>query len=284
MITSQELAQKLGLRRTGRVWMGCCPSCGYPDTFNISEKDGRPLFYCHSCQDSPAIMAELKRIGLWGGQGRKSESPLTLIKTVQPLNTHFNAWLPLWQKSVQSKGTLVEEYLRFRGIRDISCPDIRFLPSCLHKGTNQYFPVMLSAVRTLNGELVAVHRTYLRHDGAGKAPVDKPKMSLGPIKGGAIRLGKAGQTLAVSEGIETGLAFQQETQLPVWAAIACGIMPDMALPALPLAREIVIAADPDPVGIKFAKQAAKNWTAQGRIVRIAVPPNPDQDFADLLHI
>jgi putative DNA primase/helicase len=281
MITPQELVLELGLRRCGHTWVGTCPACGYQDAFNITEKDGTSLYYCHSCQDSNAIWAELKRTSA-ASNGNRPTLAATMRKDTPKKSS--DAWVHLWERSTQSKGTLVEVYLRSRGLNKSVCPDIRFLSSCFHKDSNQYFPVMLSGVRAVNGQLMAVHRTYLRPDGEGKAPVIKPKMSLGAIKGGAIRLGEAGTVLGVSEGIETGLAFQQETGVPVWAAIACGIMPDLILPALPLAKEVVIAADPDPVGMKFAKQAAKKWTAQGRIVRIAIPPCPGQDFADLLKI
>jgi len=37
---------------------------------------------------------------------------------------------------------------------------------------------------------VAIHRTFLARDGVGKAPVNPPKMMLGPCRGGAVRLGE----------------------------------------------------------------------------------------------
>lgn len=46
-------------------------------------------------------------------------------------------------------------------------------------------------------------------------------------------------------------------------------------------REAVIAADGDPPGIEAAEAAAERWTAEGRTVRIARPPD-GHDFADVL--
>jgi hypothetical protein len=45
-------------------------------------------------------------------------------------------------------------------------------------------------------------------------------------------------------------------------------------------RDVVIAADPDEVGMKAAQTAARRWHAEDRIVRIAKPAK-GQDFNDL---
>ncbi len=36
MITTRELADRLGLRRAGRDWRGTCPLCGYRDALILS--------------------------------------------------------------------------------------------------------------------------------------------------------------------------------------------------------------------------------------------------------
>ena len=65
-----------------------------------------------------------------------------------------------------------------------------------------------------DGTPLAIHRTFLARDGSGKAPVDPPKMMLGPCRGGAVRLGEPGDVLMVGEGIETCLAAMQATGQP----------------------------------------------------------------------
>ena len=54
--------------------------------------------------------------------------------------------------------------------------------------------------------------------------------------------------------------------LPTWAALSVSYFTTMALPELPLAAEVVIAADNDnnKAGIKAAEQAAALWSSQGR--------------------
>ena len=66
---------------------------------------------------------------------------------------------------------------------------------------------------------LAVHRTFLGRDGAGKAPVEPQKMMLGPCRGGAVRLSPIADVLMVGEGIETCFAAMQATGRPAWAAL-----------------------------------------------------------------
>ena len=77
---------------------------------------------------------------------------------------------------------------------------------------------------------LAIHRTFLARDGAGKAPVDPQKMMLGPCRGGAVRLAAPGDVLMVGEGIETCLAAMQATGNPAWAALSTSGLRALDLP------------------------------------------------------
>ena len=109
----------------------------------------------------------------------------------------------------------------------------------------------------------------------------KPKMMLGSVNGGAVRLAYAGPKMVVAEGIETALTVMEATGLPTWAALSASYFVGLLLPALPLAAEVVIAADHDDAGILAAEKAAALWTSQGRKVSIALPPIPGTDFNDM---
>jgi hypothetical protein len=135
--------------------------------------------------------------------------------------------------------------------------------------------------RGIDGQAVAIHRTFLAPDGSGKAPVDPQKMMLGPCRGGAVRLAPAAEHVLVGEGIETCLAAMQASGLPAWAGLSAGGTARLILPALPLAGTVTIAADADPAGMRAAFAAAERWHAEGRRVRIARPP-AGSDFNDLL--
>jgi hypothetical protein len=63
-MTAAEIARGLGLKRAGHNWRGPCPLHG-GSSFTVSEKEGKPVFYCWSGCDRSAILAELKARGLW---------------------------------------------------------------------------------------------------------------------------------------------------------------------------------------------------------------------------
>jgi hypothetical protein len=65
---------------------------------------------------------------------------------------------------------------------------------------------MVARVDNVDGEQIALHRTFLQPYGNGKAEIDPQKASLGPTAGGAVRLAPAAETLLIGEGIETSLA------------------------------------------------------------------------------
>lgn len=50
------------------------------------------------------------------------------------------------------------------------------------------------------GDRLAVHRTWLRDDGSGKADVEPAKAMLGACAGGAVRLAGGRDALAVAGG------------------------------------------------------------------------------------
>jgi phage/plasmid primase-like uncharacterized protein len=143
---------------------------------------------------------------------------------------------------------------------------------------------MVALITGPDGSPVAVHRTYLARDGSGKAPVAPVKMTLGPCRAGAVRLGEIEhvKSLAIAEGIETALSVMQACQIPVWAALSAEGMKNIKLPIE--ATMITLCADHDAngTGEAAAKAAAKRFQREGRSARITMPPDAGTDFNDLL--
>jgi phage/plasmid primase-like uncharacterized protein len=143
---------------------------------------------------------------------------------------------------------------------------------------------MVALVEHVTRGPVAIHRTYLQSDGSGKALAAPDKASLGPVGGGAVRLTKPepGEWLAVAEGIETALSVAVACAMPAWAALSAGGIRSLVLS--PEITDVLICADNDAngVGQRAAHEAAQRWLAEGRRVRIALPPGPDTDMADVL--
>ena len=190
----------------------------------------------------------------------------------------------LWQQSLPAQNTIVERYLRSRGIVCAIPATIRYLPAHAHKESGQLHPVMLAAIAVCPSQKVtALHRTFLKLDGSGKAEVTPDKKMIGRVAGGAVRLSAPAEKMAVGEGIETCLAAQQASHVPTWAGLSTSGLMNLVLPALPFGREIIIAADSDLPGMTAAQRAAVRWSAEGRKVRIATPATA-KDFNDLLRM
>jgi putative DNA primase/helicase len=157
---------------------------------------------------------------------------------------------------------------------------LRYAPALRRPdGTNR--PAMIARIDDLDGRLIGVHRTWLARDPAG-AWRRFDRASLGPIGGGAVRLGPAAETLMIGEGLETCLSAVQATGMPAWAALSTSGIVALILP--PIVRTVIILADHDrsSAGERAARTAAVRWIAEGRRARIAMPPEPDTDFNDVL--
>ena len=188
-------------------------------------------------------------------------------------------------RAVPLAGTPGAAYLAGRGLDVPDAPDLLFHPDLTHWATRTGYPALVAAVRDAAGERVGLHRTYLAPDGSGKAAVPKPRMLLGSVAGGAVRLGEIGEggVLGLGEGLETCLSVVQACpELPVWAALSSGNLEQVVLP--PEATRVVILADNDGegVGLRAAEHAAARLHAEGRRVWIASPPTRGDDFNDLL--
>ncbi|MEQ9145220.1 MAG: toprim domain-containing protein [Parvibaculaceae bacterium] len=184
--------------------------------------------------------------------------------------------------------TPAADYLAGRGLAVPAGADLLFHPDLTHYETKTGYAALVGQVRDRNGDVIGLHRTWLATDAEGstrKARVDKAKKMLGRVAGGAVRLAPIGDgdRLALSEGIETGLAAMTACpDLPVWATLSTSGLEQAELP--PAARRIVILADNDAsgAGMRAADAAARRLRAQGRDVTIALPPEEGQDFNDLL--
>jgi hypothetical protein len=177
--------------------------------------------------------------------------------------------------------TPVERYLRSRGIEPHPEQDyhIRYHPRLFHDLHGTSWPAMVAAISDVSGKVIGIHRTYLRYDRPGKAPVDPPKLSLKYQPGGAVQLSPAGPTLVIGEGIETVLSVMQATGLHGWAALGTTNMLNIDLPDI--VREVLLAVDGDEPGRDAARRAGYRWQRLGKRVRIMEAP-AGHDWNDIL--
>ena len=193
----------------------------------------------------------------------------------------IDAALTIWQSAVPGAGTLLDTYLASRGLHLSPPLTLRFHAGLKHPSGGTWPAMVALVTRGVDGAQLAVHRTFLARDGAGKASVVPNRMMLGPCRGGAVCLGQAGDVLMVGEGIETCLAAMQATDKPAWAALSTSGLRSLDLPNT--VREVIVLADGDDPGEAAAQDCARRWKREGRHVRIARPPR-GSDFNDLLMV
>ena len=185
----------------------------------------------------------------------------------------------LWQEAQPIDGTVGETYLRGRGITCALPDTLRFHPACWHV-TAQRFPALVARIDKAEG--FAVHRTYLRADGTGKADAEPAKAMLGAVQGGAVRLTDGPGPLVVAEGIETALSLAcglLRAPAMIWAALSTSGIRGLRLPDLP--GRLTIAPDGDAAGREAAHALAERAHALGWAVSLLPAPN-GRDWNDIL--
>jgi DNA primase len=277
-------AGSLKLLRAGREWKARCPF--HEDrtpSFTIYADDRR--FMCFGCGAQGDVLDFVMK-----AQGLGLRDAIALIDSGgMPLVKHCRAdrepqaerdrraeALAIWNGAVAVPGTSAETYLRSRGLKLPIPTSIRFARLAL--GRFASMPVLVTAVSSLAGEITGIQRTFLLEDGTGKATFagGKAKLSLGKIRGGAIRLAPAADELIVTGGLEDALTLQQELGRPAWAATGETMIALVALPDV--VRSVIIGADNDAAGEYAAMRAAERFALQGRQVRIMRPRPPHKDF------
>jgi hypothetical protein len=284
-MNAETVAKALGGRKAGGGWTARCPAHNdrKPSLSICDAHDGMVLVHCHAGCDQSDVIAALRSRRVWnyddrrhGPRGHKSNHSVTNDPDKDTRKRIEAA--RLWRATQRADGTLVERYLHSRGLHDV-LPTLRFHAGLRHPSGGMWPAMVALVTRGVDDTLMAIHRTFLARDGAGKAPTEPSKMMLGPCRGGAVRLAPVGDVLMVGEGIETCLAAMQATGRPAWAALSTSGLRTLDLPRN--VRNVIVLADGDEPGEAAAQDCARRWKREGRRVRVARPPQ-GMDFNDLL--
>lgn len=298
-MTAEEAALAIGgMSRSGSSWRGRCPACGRSDTFSISP--GRHYNFTFQCF-AGCTYAEMSAALAAYNVTRHRTSPRT---GSQPRGRGFSDLaldedaagayiaerraeeaeksepnpkvLRLLDRSMPAKGTIVETYLRSRGIT-IPIPDtIRYLPDYLKH------PAML-AVGHIVGYWAPVMAsvTRLKPDGSGKALLPNARTCVGRwVHGPHIELIDDGEgPLAIGEGIETCLAaVQLRLAKNVWTCYCADNLRRKFV--FPENREILLLGENDRAGAsaKAIRAVKARLKDAGVVVRSCFPK--DKGYCD----
>ena len=299
------------LKRAGRELIGPCPRCGGTDRFAVNIN--RQLWNCRGCGiggDAIDLVQHLDECEfLVAVQTLTGEPPHNgndhkpdPAKQARPQcadQQHQDAILQcdkakwLWRTAQPAVGTVVESYLRSRGITVALPATIRFLPAIdVNHHPAMILPYVL-ADEPKAGELdvdvakiTAVHLTLLKPDGTGKADAAPNKLTIGSPSGRPLVLAPMNDLmgLAICEGIEDALSVHQATGLGVWAAGCAGYMPKLVAAIEDLAgREedaspdcITIFVDDDDAGRRGAHELAAALAKLSAKLAAASTSNPPE--------
>ena len=273
------------LKRAGREWKACCPFHN-ENTPSFTIFDGGRRAYCFGCGWSGDVLdfvQELHGVGLREAAEMLGADTMPRVRlpdlpaATDKSETSAEA-LAIWRAAVPINGTLAETYLRSRSITCELPPSLRYVELPYGKG-GRVQPCLVACVSSPDGPLQGIQRTFLATDGLGKANVPKPKLSLGSVSGGAIRLGPVTDDMVLCAGVEDGLSLLQELGRPVWAVPGDSNLASVGFPA-PV-RSVAIGGDNDRSGRDNAERAARAYDERGLDAWVFFPTQA-KDFNEQL--
>ena len=299
-MNARDLTLQLNGKWHGRYGTAACPACQPEarrdqDALTLSDaNDGRLLLHCK--RSGCGFTDILAAAGVTSGDYIPPDPvELTRRQEAEERDAQRRAAQArtTWDDSVPIDGTVAKTYLRNRGITCELPPTLRFHPGAWHGPTEHRYPALVAAVSPLHGSSApAVHRTYLRPDGSGKADITPAKMMLGRTAGGGVRLSHGDGPLVVAEGIETALSLLSGTwggalgdvlgsSPTVVAALSTSGMRGLILPPEP--ECLLVASDGDEPGREAARDLGLRAMSLGWNAALA-DPGDGLDWNDLLQI
>lgn len=177
----------------------------------------------------------------------------------------------IWDQAGDARGTIVERYLESRGLALPECGTyaIRFHPTCPWERGRM--PCMVAAFRSIANDRIVtgIHRTALTPEGA---KIDR-KM-LGRARDAAIMLDPDAEvttSLAVAEGIESGLAGRLLGWRPCWTLGSAGAIAKFPVLSGIECLNILAELGDGGANARAIQEVGSRWTACAREVLIISP-------------
>ncbi len=192
----------------------------------------------------------------------------------------------IWEKSLQDN-PMLRSYFNSRGLEFKKYNNIRFYigttRELLQNGKDIPVKAMIAKVTDATGKMVSLHITELKEkDGKKVVRGDKRFFSGLPVKGSFVALGEfKNPTVAICEGIETGLSIKQALPtLTVLCALSASLMPNVVLHSA--VKTVYIFIDNDEAGRTAGEKLYKRLEQNGIDTYIVAPKEKNADFNDVL--
>ena len=294
---SGVVGQAIQLRRAGREWKGLCPFHG-EKTPSFTVIDALEFGHCFGCGwhgDIIKFVIDREGCGFREAYQRLANDDLPTWTPQERAKAQAEERLDrlafeqdarkFWKEGTAVAGTPADTYLRARGIT-IDAPDcMRFgmIPSWRNKDTGEWGrkrPALICGAVDGTGAVVGIQRIFFPNDDPRLGKADC-KLSLGTIKGSAMRLAPAEPVIIMAEGPEDGASIMQEGPgLPVWVPFGTSMMPSVQLP--PIVRKVIIAGQNNTAGRIATNKAAIAIAGRGLESAFAWPGDQFDDWNDQL--
>ena len=274
-----------------------CPVCGGHDRFRYSDKEfGR--WFCRGCGmggDGLRLIQTIKRVDFQTAAALvetivgKVDAPESRAKLGGGKSDRPSDPMKPWREAGPFLVDLpVDRYLRARAliITESEARSLRYARSQFHWPSKTNWPCAIAQITLATGEALGCHQTFVKHDGQGKAPIERPRLFAagGKTIGGGVWFGKADahSEFVVAEGVESTLSGMRLSHVEAGVAALSElgvrrlVLPDEA-------RKVRVWADHDVAGqgLSAAREAARRWKVEGREVAVSVSPVLGFDANDI---
>lgn len=263
-----------------------CPvCCGGKDRFRFTNLNSKGGYICSQCGSGDGFELLMKVNG-WDFKTAAKEVERYLPNAIEVKQKPKKDPLILLKRIAKNSHTGLEVagYLKGRGLQPndaLKQCKLDYFVEGIKLGT---FESMIGLIVDKDNQPVSYHVTYLQNRKKADVPSQKKIMpGVKTITGCAVRFGD-GEKIAITEGIETALAVQEISRLPVYAALNANNLEKLELPEH--IKSVIIYSDNDSnyTGQKAAFTLANRLELKGVKVRVRIPKNVGEDFLDeLIH-
>lgn len=293
---SDVASRKTALKRAGgRAQKGLCPFHKEKSpSFHVYDFGGN--FHCYGCGangDIIDLVMGLERLDFlgalrWLGASELPDyDPAERVREVETEKAErlqaISDARAFFADAVDPQGTRGEAYLAARGISLPIAPSVRFaeVPARRNEESGEWGPArpaLICGCQDFGGTFMAIQRIFVDGPRLDKAAC---KLSLGSLKGSALRLGPVAPEIIVPEGVEDGLSIAQEMPgRSVWVPCGTGLMPFLRFP--PAVRSVMLAGQNDEPGRRAVDASAAAFLDHGLKIGKMWPAPNFGDWNDML--